>query len=128
MRALIFDLDGTLVDTVYAHVLAWQSAFAELGVTIEAWQIHRRIGMAREVFTRELATDAGSSLTPKEVQSLGRRHAELFEVFLTERRPLPGAVELLEFLRANRILHGIATSSFAPSATCCACPDLIATC
>ena len=43
MRALIFDLDGTLVDTVYAHVFAWQRAFAEVGMAIEGWRIHRRI-------------------------------------------------------------------------------------
>ncbi len=46
MRALIFDLDGTLVDTVYAHVFAWQQALAEAGMVIEGWLIHRRIGMS----------------------------------------------------------------------------------
>lgn len=46
MRALIFDLDGTLVDTVYAHVFTWQQALAEAGMAIPGWLIHRRIGMS----------------------------------------------------------------------------------
>src|SRR5262249_47203146 len=46
MAALIFDLDGTLVDTVYAHVLAWQLAFAEAGIPIDGWRLHRRMGMS----------------------------------------------------------------------------------
>src|SRR5881296_706421 len=52
MRALIFDLDGTLIDTVYAHVFAWQRALAESGLAIEGWKIHRRIGMSGGLFTR----------------------------------------------------------------------------
>ena len=52
MRALIFDLDGTLVDTVYAHVFAWQRAFTDAGLAIDGWRIHRRIGMSGGLFTR----------------------------------------------------------------------------
>ena len=55
MTGLIFDLDGTLVDTVYAHVFAWQRAFAELGLPIDGWRIHRRIGMSGGLFTRAVA-------------------------------------------------------------------------
>ena len=57
MRAFIFDLDGTLVDTVYAHVLAWQQALAEAGLEVEGWRIHRRIGMSGGLFTRALARE-----------------------------------------------------------------------
>jgi len=54
-RALIFDLDGTLVDTVYAHVFAWQRAFAEVGLPIDGWRIHRRVGMSGGLFARAAA-------------------------------------------------------------------------
>src|SRR5438445_424641 len=57
MRGLIFDLDGTLVDTVYAHVFAWQRAFAEAGLAIEGWRIHRRIGMSGGLFARAAARE-----------------------------------------------------------------------
>jgi HAD superfamily hydrolase (TIGR01509 family) len=114
MRALIFDLDGTLVDTVYAHVFAWQRAFAEAGMDIEGWRIHRRIGMSGGLFTRGVAREIGRELTPEEAEALQRRHGELFRQLLPERRPLPGAVELLRFLRSGNILFGIATSGRRP--------------
>lgn len=114
MRALIFDLDGTLVDTVYAHVFAWQTAFGEAGMAIEGWRIHRRIGMSGGLFTRGVAREIGRELTVQEAEALQRRHGELFRQLLPERRPLPGAVELIEFLRLNKMLFGIATSGRRP--------------
>ncbi len=114
MRALIFDLDGTLVDTVYAHVFAWQRAFAEAGMAIEGWRIHRRIGMSGGLFTRAAGRELGHELTPQEAKTLQDRHGELFAQLLPDRRPLPGAVELLQFLRSSNILYGIATSGNRP--------------
>lgn len=114
MRALIFDLDGTLVDTVYAHVFAWQRAFAEAGMAIEGWRIHRRIGMSGGLFTRGVARELGRDLSAEEAKALQRRHGELFRQLLPERWPLPGAVELLSYLRSNNILFGIATSGRRP--------------
>src|SRR3977135_2029538 len=114
MRGLIFDLDGTLVDTVYAHVFAWQRAFAEVGLPIDGWRIHRRIGMSGGLFPRAAARGAGRPLAPEEVQPLETRHGELFRELLPERRPLPGAVELLRELRDSGITHGIATSGRRP--------------
>jgi HAD superfamily hydrolase (TIGR01549 family) len=113
-RALIFDLDGTLVDTVYAHVLAWQRALAEAGMPIDAWRIHRRIGMSGGLFTRAVAREVGRELSPEETESLQQRHGRLFRELLPERRPLPGAVELLADLRRRRVVHGIATSGRRP--------------
>src|SRR5262245_35247473 len=98
MRALIFDLDGTLVDTVYAHVFAWQRAFTEAGMAMDGWRIHRRIGMSGGLFARAAARELGRDITPQEAEALQRRHGELFRGFLPERRPLPGAVELLAYL------------------------------
>jgi len=114
MPALVFDLDGTLVDTVYAHVFAWQRAFAEVGLPIDGWRIHRRIGMSGGLFARAAAREAGRPLSPDEVQTLQARHGELFRELLPERRPLPGAAELLRELREKRTVHGIATSGRRP--------------
>ena len=112
--ALIFDLDGTLVDTVYAHVFAWQRAFAEEGLPIDGWRIHRRVGMSGGLFARAAGREAGRELTEEEAEELQRRHGQLFRELLPERRPLPGAVELLAELRARGVVHGIATSGRRP--------------
>jgi HAD superfamily hydrolase (TIGR01509 family) len=114
MTALIFDLDGTLVDTVYAHVFTWQRALAEAGMPVDGWRIHRRIGMSGGLFTRAVARELGREITSAEADSLQRRHEELFQEVLPERRLLPGARELMEYLRASGILHGIATSGRRP--------------
>src|ERR687897_2667677 len=114
MAALIFDLDGTLVDTVYAHVFAWQRALAEAGMPIDGWRIHRRIGMSGGLFTRAVARELGRPLGEDEVESLQARHGELFRELLPERRPLPGARELLAELRETGVVHGIATSGRRP--------------
>ena len=114
MRGLIFDLDGTLVDTVYAHVFAWQRAFAEAGLAIDGWRIHRRIGMSGGLFARAAARELGHDIDSAAAEELQRRHGELFRQFLPERRPLPGAVELLRDLRQRKIAYGIATSGRRP--------------
>ena len=114
MRALIFDLDGTLVDTVYAHVFAWQEALAEAGMAIDGWRIHRRIGMSGGLFTRAVARELGRDLGGPEAAALQRRHGELFAQLLPKRRPLPGAVDLLRYLRSAGISFGIATSGQRP--------------
>ena len=114
MRALIFDLDGTLVDTVYGHVIAWQRALAEAGLPIEGWKVHRRIGMSGGLFARAVAREAGRPLSDDEAKRLQDRHGELFRQLLPERRALPGAIELLRDLRERDIRYGIATSGRHP--------------
>jgi HAD superfamily hydrolase (TIGR01509 family) len=114
IRALIFDLDGTLVDTVYAHVFAWQRALTEAGLAIDGWRVHRRIGMSGGLFARAVAREVGRPLTPEEAVAIQHRHGELFRELLPERRTLPGARELLAELRAEGIVHGIATSGRRP--------------
>jgi len=114
MPALIFDLDGTLVDTVYAHVLAWQRALAEAGMPIDGWRIHRRIGMSGGLFARAVAREVGRPLDAAEAEAVQQRHGQLYRELLPERRPLPGAVDLLAELRASGIVHGIATSGRRP--------------
>jgi len=114
VHALIFDLDGTLVDTVYAHVFAWQLALAEAGMPIDGWRIHRRIGMSGGLFTRAVARELGHPLLPEQTRFLQDRHGELFRSLLPARRPLPGAVALLRRLREVGVPHGIATSGRRP--------------
>jgi HAD superfamily hydrolase (TIGR01509 family) len=114
VRGLIFDLDGTLVDTVYAHVFAWQRAFAEAGLPIEGWRIHRKIGMSGGLFTRAAAREVGRDLEPEETEQVQRRHGELFRELLPHRPVLVGASDLLGYLRDHQIPHGIATSGRRP--------------
>ena len=114
MRALIFDLDGTLVDTVYAHVVSWQQALNEAGMPIDAWRVHRRIGMSGGLFTRAVAREIGRALEPGQAHALQERHGQLFRALSPEPRPLPGAVELLTRLRTLGVPFGIATSGRRP--------------
>jgi HAD superfamily hydrolase (TIGR01549 family) len=114
MTALIFDLDGTLVDTVYAHVFSWQRALAEAGMAVDGWRIHRRIGMSGGLFTRAVARELGRGITQQEAEALQGRHGELFREFLPQRRALPGAPELLQALRKAGVPYGIATSGRRP--------------
>ncbi|HEX7894871.1 MAG TPA: HAD family hydrolase [Terriglobales bacterium] len=110
LKALIFDLDGTLVDSVYGHVLAFQLAFAEAGLPVEAWRIHRHIGMSGDVLTRALIRESGYNASTKKLAKIEKRHGELLRKLLPRPQPLPGATTLLRDLRRKGILHGIATS------------------
>jgi len=114
VRALIFDLDGTLIDTVFAHVLAWQRAFADAGLALDGWRLHRRMGMSGGLFTRAAVRELGHAVPPETVEGLLRRHGELFRELLPSPRPLSGAMALLGFLREAGIPHGIATSGGRP--------------
>jgi HAD superfamily hydrolase (TIGR01509 family) len=110
MRSLIFDLDGTLVDTVYGHVFAWQRVLGEAGMHIDGWKIHRMIGMSGGLLVKAVAREIGRELPADQVEALQKRHGILYKELLPERRALPGAVELLAHLHDNRIKYGIATS------------------
>jgi len=114
MRAFIFDLDGTLVDTVYAHVVAWQLALDEAGIFVDGWRIYRRIGMSGGLFTRALAREIGRPLSDVEQEILPRRHGEIYLELVPKRRPLPGARDLLRALHDGGVPFGIATSGVHP--------------
>ena len=110
MRAVIFDLDGTLVDSVYAHVFAWQRVLAEADIHIDGWKIHRLIGMSGGLLTKAAAREIGRELAEADAEALQTRHGTVYKELLPVRRPLPGAIELLRHLRETSIAHGIATS------------------
>ena len=107
---MIFDLDGTLVDTVYGHTLAWQRVLAEAGLPVEGWKVHRLIGMSGGLLTQAAGHEIGRPLAPEEAEQLQKRHGVVYKELMPERRPLPGAIDLLNHLRKHKIKHGIATS------------------
>src|SRR5437899_4188204 len=96
--AFLFDLDGTLVDSVYQHVLAWREALEHLGIDLSVWRIHRRIGMSGGLLVNGLLREIGRRLTKAEATRLGKLHEEAYQRFAGKVRPLPGASELLAYL------------------------------
>ena len=110
--AFLFDLDGTLIDSVYQHVLAWKEALDKEGVVLPVWNIHRKIGMSGGLFTNILLRETGLDITEERIQRLQQWHAEAFNRHHTQGsvRPLPGARALLDFLTQEGIPWAIATS------------------
>ena len=108
--ALVFDLDGTLVDSVYQHVLAWHRALLATGIDLSIWRIHRRIGMSGGLFMRALLREIGRDLDLELVRRLQEGHAAAYKDLAGDVRPLPGAVELLWTLTELGVPWAIATS------------------
>jgi HAD superfamily hydrolase (TIGR01509 family) len=108
--ALLFDLDGTLVDSVYQHVLAWREALESFGIELSVWRIHRRIGMSGGLFINALMRETGGQFDAERAAELQRAHGECFRRHLPEVRPLPGAGALLRHLSETGIAWAIATS------------------
>ncbi len=108
--ALLFDLDGTLVDSVYQHVLAWRDALHEESLDLSVWRIHRRIGMSGGLFLKALERELGMGLTEGQAERLRQSHAKALLKRLDQIRPLPGARELLTTLSSMRVPWAVATS------------------
>jgi HAD superfamily hydrolase (TIGR01509 family) len=108
--AFIFDLDGTLVDSVYQHVLAWREALETDGIELAVWRIHRRIGMSGGLLTNMLLRETGLELEPERIERLQRRHREAYRRLSKDVRPLPGSRELITALTDADIPWAIATS------------------
>lgn len=106
----LFDLDGTLVDSVYQHVLAWKSALDAENIELSVWRIHRKIGMSGGLLTNQLLRETGFAMEPERIERLRRAHAAAYQALGRQVRPLPGARELLGFLTDAGIPWAIATS------------------
>jgi HAD superfamily hydrolase (TIGR01509 family) len=114
--AFVFDLDGTLVDSVYEHVLAWREALERVGVELSVWRIHRRIGMSGGLLVDALLRETGREVTPEQAEQMKRFHAAAYARLSASVRPLPGARELLRRLSALGVPWAIGTSGWMESA------------
>ena len=114
--AMLFDLDGTLIDSVYQHVLAWQEALTAVGIQLSVWRIHRRIGMSGGLFVTALVRETGGELSSDQIRALNLAHAEAYARRRDTVRPLPGARELLATLTERQVKWAIATSGLATAA------------
>lgn len=114
--SFLFDLDGTLIDSVYQHVIAWRSALAGIGIDLSVWRIHRRIGMSGGMMVSALLRETGRTLSPEDIARLQEAHAAEYRAQLATVTPLPGASELLRYLTSVKAKWAIATSGYAATA------------
>lgn len=110
MPAFIFDLDGTLVDSVYQHVYAWHAALRDHGLDVAMWRIHRKIGMSGDLLLRALSEDLGRELDEDLRKQLEEKHAEEFAHLRPAIRPFPQVKDLLDDFKREKIPYAIATS------------------
>ncbi len=114
--AFLFDLDGTLVDSVYQHVLAWREALQKAGIDLAVWRIHRRVGMSGGLFAHALLRETGRPVAAVDATQLQRAHADAYARLVDQVRPLPGSCELLRYLSKCHVPWAIATSGRLESA------------
>jgi HAD superfamily hydrolase (TIGR01549 family) len=113
LDTVVLDVDGTLVDSVYARTIAWKAAFREVGLEVPSHRIHRAIGLGGDRVVAHLTGDAVEEGVGDEVR---RRHHEYFERLIPEITATDGAGELLTLLR-ERGLHVVVASSGEPALT-----------
>jgi HAD superfamily hydrolase (TIGR01509 family) len=115
-QAFLFDLDGTLVDSVYQHVLAWRDALDEMGLELSVWRIHRKMGMSGGLFANALMRETGLALSDQEAARLRELHDDYYRQRSGQVRPLPGARDLLAALSEVGVPWAIATSGYMETA------------
>lgn len=107
---VLFDLDGTLIDSNYQHVAAWAEALRSARIVIPLWKIHRRIGMSGKSFLKELLREMPGKIKNLNLDQLESKHDSVFRRFIPRLSPLPGANDLLKHLARQRIRIAIATT------------------
>jgi phosphoglycolate phosphatase-like HAD superfamily hydrolase len=107
---VVLDLDGTLVDSVYQHVVAWQAAFHDVGRHVSSVRIHEAIGMGGDRLVAHVAGDAAESAVGDDVRGL---HDTYFRAGLRTICPLDGASDLVEALTRHGHPVVLASSSEA---------------
>ncbi|MGH9515973.1 MAG: HAD family hydrolase [Terriglobales bacterium] len=118
LPSFLFDLDGTLIDSVYEHVQGWAKALISVDIVLPKWKLHRRIGMSGQSFLHELLRESGRSrLRPGDIKRLERRHAAEFSKSIPNLEPLPGARDLLKHLSSIGVRWAIATTGDAKQTT-----------
>ena len=110
-QAMVFDLDGTLVDTVETRIAAWLRTFEEHGIPAGREQVARLIGSDGRRVARLVAEAAGMPIDAERADAIDRRSGEIYSELNTNPRPLPGAIELLRALDERGLPWAIATSS-----------------
>jgi HAD superfamily hydrolase (TIGR01509 family) len=110
--AFLFDLDGTLIDSVYQHVIAWRAALSRLDIDLSVWRIHRRIGMSGGLFVSALLRETGRTLSEADIAMLQKAHQQEYLAQADSVRPLPGAADLLAALTDRKVAWAIATSGY----------------
>jgi HAD superfamily hydrolase (TIGR01509 family) len=114
--AFVFDLDGTLVDSVYQHVLSWQEALEAAGIQLSVWRIHRRMGMSGGLFVGALLRETGRPVDAELVARLQEAHAVAYRRRAGQVRLLPGSRELLARLTEAGAPWAVATSGLMTAA------------
>jgi HAD superfamily hydrolase (TIGR01509 family) len=114
--AFLFDLDGTLIDSVYQHVIAWRAALSRLDIDLSVWRIHRRIGMSGGLFVSALLRETGRTLSEADIATLQKAHQEEYLAQADSVQALPGAAELLAALTGRNLAWAIATSGYRATA------------
>ncbi|HZQ19984.1 MAG TPA: HAD family phosphatase [Terriglobales bacterium] len=114
LPAFLFDVDGTLIDSVYEHVETWSKTLKTVGIVIPQWKLHRRIGMSGQSFISELFREIKrNALRKGEIEKLEQLHAAEFSKRIPSLKPLPGAQDLLAHLSSIKARWAIATTGNA---------------
>ncbi len=115
--AILFDLDGTLIDTAYRHVTAWASALRDAGILVPEWKIHRRIGMSGNSLVHQLVREHGLDSSKIDIQQLEKTHDTVFDKSISSIQPLPGAEKLIRYLTKHGVRWAIATNASCAAAS-----------